>query len=209
MAPQTLNLVIPQGTTLIKNFRFQHRLELAKDLIASVTSPPASIKIKPLAIDLPSGYSLIFPLSGCDEIELITSSITLAGSKSVAVVPYIGTQGLKCGAAANTLPKDLTGQVWSAAAKIDYRLEPVLRFAFSLTPLAGLVTMKALSTDTQPLASNCRYDQLPADHDRQKQSAYAPEIWAKAYYWDAEYQYLGDTFRALQGRLFVPAVATT
>jgi hypothetical protein len=209
MSPQTLNLVIPQGTTLVKTFRFQHQLVLAKDLVPSISSPPTTLKINPLPVDLPSGYPLTFPLTGCDTVELITSGITAAGSQTVNIAPYAGTQALKCGASAATLPKDLTGQVWTGASKADYRLNKILQFSFLMTPLSGLITMKALASDTALLTPNCQYDQLPAPADQQKQIAYPADVWAKAYFWDAEYIFGGDTTRVLQGRLFVPAEATT
>jgi hypothetical protein len=212
MAVQTLNLIIPQGTTLERPFVQRHQLVLARDLIPNTTTPPTSIKIRAMSIDLPSGQVLTFPdpAGGCDDVELITTSITTAGSTTAAIQAYTGTKSLKCASKAPTLPRNITGQVWSGAAKSDYRSsEKILQFSFTLDPLIGLTTMIATSAATASLASNCRYDQLPVEKDWQNNAAFDTKILAAAYYWDAEYEWAGKVTRALQGRLFVPAEATT
>ena len=212
MPVQTLNLIIPQGTTLEMPFVQRHQLVLARDLIPNTTTPPTSIKIRAMSIDLPSGYVLPFPdpSGGCDDVELTTTSLTTAGSTTAAIQAYTGAKSLKCTSKAPTLPRNITGQAWSGAAKADYRSsEKILQFSFTLDPLIGLTTMIATSAATASLASNCRYDQLPAEKDWQNNAAFDAKILAAAYYWDAEYEWAGKVTRALQGRLFVPAEATT
>lgn len=209
-SPVTLNIVIPQGTTFIKTFEFRHRLELAKDLIPSVSTPPIAISIKPLAVDIPAGTRLKFPLEGCDYIELESATVTPSGADIVMIQPYAGTESLPCRSAANVSPKNLTGQSWRGAAKADYRLATILNFDFELTPLDGRVMIKAAAIDTAVVLANCQYDELPSTADLQNKSRVDLALWKKAYYWDAEYQTpTGEVFRVFQGRLWVSAEATS
>lgn len=212
MATQILNLVIPQGTTLELPFIQRHLLQLSKDLAPSPADPPTTISIKPMPIDLPAGQQLVFadPAGGCDDVKIVTTAIIPAGSTEAMIASYTGTKQLRCGSSAPTLPRDITGQMWSAAAKVNYHGQKLLEFSFAANPLIGLVTMTASHIATAQLTANCRYDQLPVSpKDWQKKTSFDPKIWDKGYYWDAEYEQSGRITRVLQGRLFVPAEATT
>jgi hypothetical protein len=209
MAPQTHHLVFRQGTTLLQVFQFRHVLMLAKKLSPSVSTPVDRLYIRAMTVDLPSGYELVFDRSDIEQVVLTTASITPAGSGFVHILPYTGSLSLPIGAATRTLPRDLTGQVWSGAIKSDYRqLSKLLVPTFTTDPLQGILTIEASDAATALMPANCRYDQLPAQNDWQRLTAYSSDVLKKGYYWDAEYRINGRTFAMLQGRCFVFSEAT-
>jgi hypothetical protein len=208
MAPQTYHLVFRQGTTLIKTFEFFHALKLSKDLLPNAGTPADKIRIIPLTIGLPVGFELIFPQSNGDEIILTLTSPLVAGNSIVNILPYTGTTALLRGSQAKTLPRDLTGQVWSGALKADYRQNGLLQSSFTVRAADGIVIMEASDTATASVRPNCKYDQLPEIGKWQDISSYHADLVKKAYYWDAEYRINGRTFGALQGRCFVYAETT-
>jgi hypothetical protein len=204
MAPQTHHLIFRQGTTLIKTFEFFHALRLSKDLLPNTNR----IRITPLTIGLPAGFELVFPQSNSDDIVLTITSPLLAGDPVASILPYAGVLPLLRGSQAKTLPRDLTGQVWSGALKADYRQGRLLQPSFTVMPTDGVVMMEAADTATASVRPNCRYDQLPEMGKWQDINAYPADLVKKAYYWDAEYRVNGRTFGALQGRAFVYAETT-
>jgi hypothetical protein len=208
-SPATRHLIIPQGTSVIEPFQIVHSVRLTAAFVLSLPAPPSSISVYPLSIALPAGYLLVFRV-GDKTVELTTAQPADIGAKSISIAPHTGTVGIPANSVAGTLPRDLTGMIWSGAVKADYRVpEKILQFTFDITPLSGLIIMRASYADTAQMRPNCTYEQLPPETRQQEKTAYDPAVWAKGYYWDAEYLKAGEIFRVFQGRLFVPAEATT
>jgi hypothetical protein len=205
----TYNIVVPKGAVFLQTFGFRHGLRLFDDLLPG--SGSSKIAIEPLPIDLPANYRLRFPIKpcrGCSAIDLVTATTTLAGSDSINILPYGQDMKVPRGAVAQTLPRDLSGQVWRAAARKEYvDASPLLQFGFEVDPSRGLVTMRASASLTAALTSNAIYSDLP--EDLQSEGAFPPRIWQRAYYWDAEYELpTGDVHRAFYGRAWVVPEAT-
>lgn len=141
-------------------------------------------------------------------VEVTTIAITPAGSDLVSIVPFTQDAKISCGSIAQTLPQDLTGQVWRGAVRKEYSdSSPLLEFDFIVNPLLGLLTIKSPATITALLQSNAVYSDLP--RDLQLPDSFSPKIWQNAYYWDAEYEMpAGDVYRAFQGRVWITPEAT-
>lgn len=212
MSPTDLNLVIPQGTTFTKTVVLRHGLRLARDLRSNIQTPPTSITIVPLPIDLPSGYKLSFPLSGCNFVDLVTTAITPIGSDTVPIQPYTGKANLACNSTANTLPINLTGETWRGACRKTYEdATPLFNWSFIVDPLIGRIvgTVSATATTAIALTKKERiiYSDIPKDYQLEKN--FRPEIWAKAWFYDWE-RVLPDgrIDRVFEGRLWMTSEAT-
>lgn len=207
----TYNIVIPKGAVFLQTFEFRHGLRLLQDLLPSTTTAINSIEIEPLPIDLPANYRLRFPIKpyrGCSVIDLVTAAVTPAGTDRVSILPYAQDTKISRGAVAQTLPQDLTGQVWRAAVRKEYAdAAPLLQFDLVIDPLRGQVVMRASAALTIPLLSNSIYSDLP--EDLQSEGSFSPKAWQRSYFWDAEYELpSGDVHRAFYGRCWVIPEAT-
>jgi hypothetical protein len=205
MSIAVLNLVIPRGVDFVHSIELRHGLILVNDLLPGATS----IKIRPLPIDLPANFELSFPISNGGSINLITTAIAPAGATTVPVQAYTGVSKLAWGVIAQTLPQDLTGQVWRGQVRRGYHdMDPLVSLDFVLNPLNGLVTIKAPKAKTLLLPPNAIYSDLPSTN-LNKESSFTPALWQQSYFWDAEYSLpTGEVFRAFNGRVWVTWEAT-
>jgi hypothetical protein len=205
MSIATLNLIIPRGVDFIHTVQLMHGLILVNDLLPGATS----IEIQPLPIDLPANFELDFPTGNGSSINLISTSITMAGATTVQVQPYMGVAKLSWGAIAQTLPQDLSGQIWRGQLRRVYNdIDPLLTFDFTTNPVNGLVVIKAAKIKTQSLTPNAIYSELPTTN-LDKNSGFSEAIWRQAYFWDAEYSLSsGEVYRAFQGRAWITWEAT-
>lgn len=199
---------------------FRHGLELVRDLIPNPTTPPTSITITPLPIDLPSGYTLQFPGSGCETIDIVTSAITTAGSKTASIVPYTGTKKITCGKSAETLPKDITGQVWTGQCRRKYAdVTESFNWTFTINPLLGQVTGTVDRALTSALTFTDKdrviFSDIPEEYysdpflNVENLSLLDPKFLAKAFFWDWECQLpSGKRKRAFNGRVWITSEVT-
>lgn len=207
MSIAALNLVIPRGVDFAHTIELRHGLILANDLLPGATL----IKIRPLPIDLPANFELSFPISNGNggSINLITTAITVAGATTVLVQVYGGASKLSWGVIAQTLPKDLSGQVWRGQVRRGYNdIDPLISLDFIISPLSGLITIKAPKSKTLLLPPNAIYSDLPTAN-LNKESSFTQALWQQSYFWDAEYSLpTGESFRAFNGRVWVTWEAT-
>lgn len=220
MAPIELNLVIPQGETFELSFEFRHGLDLVRDLIPNATTPPTAITIAPLPIDLPSGFNLQFPGSGCETIDLVTAAITTAGSSTVAIAPYTGTKKIACGKQAQTLPEDLTGQVWTGQCRRKYGdTTEVFDWTFTINPLLGQVTGSVDHALTSAIIftdkNRVSYSDIPKNYysapflEVDDWTLLDPKFFAKSFVWDWERQLpSGKPERVFNGRAWITSEVT-
>ncbi len=206
------NLVIRQGETSKTPLIYLHAVVLAQDLTANLQSPPTSIKVLPLTHDVPSGFELEFPLTGCQKIILTTASIALAGAKTIQIQPYTGTKNLPCGKAANGLPQDLTGEIWRGQCRRKISdPTPAFSWTFELIPLEGVVTGIVPAAVTSALIVSDRervtFSDIPDDF--QLKQNFRPEIYAKAWVYDWERVFPnGEIKRARDGLLWLVSEVT-
>lgn len=193
-----LHLIIPRGVDFIHTVELLHGLVLTEDL-----SPgSALINIQPLPIDLPANFTLKF-VTGSGTTSLVTTAVTLAGATTVQVMPYTGLSKLVGGVVAKTLPKDLTGQIWKGQVRRTYTdIDPLIELDFTISPLNGLITIKAPKSKTLLLPPNSTYSELPTNN-LDRNSGFTENVWRQGYVWDCEYALSGTTYRAFQGRVWV------
>lgn len=208
MAIGIYNLLIPQGTTFSRLFRFLYELILAQDVLPNAES----IDVFPLPVALPDGFVLKFPGQGCNTIDLIASGDAEIGSEVINIAPYLGADALECRSRAKLLPVNLEGSTWRAAVRAAYLdAEPILTFACQ--PLDnGLVQVRAAEALTAAAPSNCIYDQLPQFQnpvrDFQNLNSFDARLLKKAYFWDLESETAMGVSRKIYGRVFIPGEAT-
>ena len=215
MAPSQLNLVIPQGETYKRTIDPVHGLRLAKDLRPNLSVPPASIEIDPLPVALPANYVLKFPLKGCDTLKLVTNAVTSAGSDTVSIQPYTGSATLPCGSLANTVPVDITGEIWRGSCRKKYSdLFPVFSWSIETFPSQSRIVGTVEAGVTSAIVLNDReriiFSDVPKNEDDwQIEAKFKREIWAKAWFYDWERVFAnGEIERVLQGRLWLTSEAT-
>jgi hypothetical protein len=198
------NLVIKQGETSRTPLIYLHAQDVAPN------SP--SIKVLPLTHDIPSGFELEFPGTGCQKIILTTSSITLAGAKTIPIQPYTGTKNIPCGKVANALPQDLTGEIWRGQCRRKIS-DTVIAFSwtFELIPLQGVVTgiVPAAVTEALVISDKERVVFSDIPDDFQVKENFSPAVYAKAWVYDWERVLPnGDVKCAREGLLWVVSEVT-
>lgn len=212
MGINVYNILINKGETYVQTFRFRHALKLAKDLTPSTTSPPTTLSVCALPIELPAGYIIEFPISGsCETIDLEVATTALLGDEEITIVPYTGTRRLRCGTSTAILPLDLTGLTWRGSVRTaEDDAASLIDFSFSVpAPTDGSVEMSASATLTASLESNVRFDEIPCFYEEplsiQQEANFEDEaIYDAAYFWDLEYEdQLGNVARKFYGRCWV------
>jgi hypothetical protein len=206
------NLVIRQGETSKTPLIYLDAVILAQDLTANLQSPPTAIKVLPLTRNLPSGFELEYPGTGCQTIILTTTSISLAGAKTIQIQPYTGTKNIPCGKAANALPQDLTGEIWRGQCRRKIS-DTAIAFAwtFELTSLQGVVVgiVPAAITEALVIADRERVTFSDIPDDFQLRENFDPAVYSKAWVYDWERVYAtGDIKRAREGLLWLTSEVT-
>jgi hypothetical protein len=206
------NLVIRPGETSKTPLIYLDAVVLAQDLTANLQSPPTAIKVLPLTRDLPSGFELEFPGTGCQTIILTTTNISLAGTKTIQIQPYTGTKNITCGKAANALPQDLTGEIWRGQCRRKISDTAIaFSWAFELIPLQGVVTGTVPAAITEALVITDReritFSDIPDDF--QLRENFNPGVYAKAWVYDWERVYAsGEVKRVREGLLWLTSEVT-
>jgi hypothetical protein len=206
------NLVIRQGETSETPLIFLNSVVLAQDLTANLQSPPTSIKVLPLTKDLPLGFELEFPAGGCQAIILTTSAPAILGAKTIQIQPYTGTKNIPCKKIANTLPVDLTGEIWRGQCRRKIGDTAIaFSWTFNLIPLEGAVigVVPAAATESLIIADRERvaFSDIPEDY--QSNENFDPAVLKKAWVYDWERVLAnGKVKRVAEGLLWLVSEVT-
>ncbi len=215
MTARVYNIAVLQGTTFKRTFTFKYSLCLCADLVPSTTTPPSSISVKPLPIDLPVGYIIEINLNNCDLVELEVAVAASQGDRTVQIVPYTGTTRVRKSTVVPILPIDLTGLSWRASIRNAVLDEELMDFTFNIPdPTQGVVEMIGDALTTEALPSNANYFDIPLFYCEplsiQKEENFENEdVWNAAYFWDLESEDgSGEVVKRVYGRVWVVAEYT-
>ncbi|MGL4910249.1 MAG: hypothetical protein ACRC4J_03575 [Cetobacterium sp.] len=194
------NLLLKLGADATRTFQFYYGLQICCAASGTTATPLTQIEITPIDVDIPSGFTLDFDC----KVRPVTNAITPAGSRTVAIAPYVGTlkKDSKCLGPAH----DLTGHA--------FRLSLGKTFAdgtarvVTATVLNNTVTCDIPAALLVGLDANATYETLPSTFENDvfnDYTAFESKVYKLGYPWNLENVFGGKVRRSLEGKVFLLA----
>lgn len=210
MSTRVYNITILQGTTFTRTFTFTHAITLCEDLVPSTTSPPTTLLVKSLPVDLAAGTIIDIELDSCTLVQLELSAAASVGDRILNIVPYTGTTRVRKNRVVPVAPIDLTGLTWRASLRDASTDTELLDFTFNIPdPTQGVVEVIGDAVSTAALTPNASFFEIPIFYPTplsvQLQENFEDQaIWESAYFWDLESEDgSGVVVRRVYGRAWV------
>jgi hypothetical protein len=205
------NLIIPKGQTFKKVLLFHNTLILRRD-INFIDNPIENIIVYPISAPLTDAQILEFPIkNSCNFISVIVNGNYSIGSENIQIEPYSG-QKIDCNSVAKIGIVDHQDSIFRGSIKQSETEDSIADFNFNVTA-DNRIIMYLDDEVTEQITSNCTYSDIPSfktpSTSNQVEDNYNSRIFKKGYYYDVEYENLiGEVFRKLYGRVFIPWEAT-
>jgi hypothetical protein len=201
----TFNQLIKQGETHTIAFQFMKSIRPLRNIESGATK----IYVPRMVEALPDNFKLSFDLGYGRVADLVVTEPVAIGDDEIIIAPYTG-RTILAGTRSPTTPRVLADTTWRGQVRAAYESPtPLLTYTFNLVGGAdGLIQGEIAANATAAAAPNAIFSDIP--DDRQNQEAFAPNVWANAYFWDWESVSTvdGTVKRELQGRTWVTREAT-
>ncbi|MGL4947070.1 MAG: hypothetical protein ACRC4X_05330 [Cetobacterium sp.] len=158
------------------------------------------IEISPIDVDIPIGSVLEFDC----KFRPVTSAMTPAGNRIVAIAPFVGT--LKKDWTCNGPAHDLTGHAFRLS--IGKTFADGTARVVNCTILNNSVTCEIPASLLVGLDANATYETLPTPTESNifnDYTAFEPKVYKLGYPWNLEDSFGGKTRRSIEGKVFVLA----
>jgi hypothetical protein len=201
----TFNTIIKQGETHKLAFRFMNSLRPLRNIESGATK----IYVPRMVEALPDNFKLSFDLGYGRVSDLVVVEPVAIGDDEIMVQPYTG-RTILAGTRSPTTPRVLADTTWRGQVRATYDSpDPLLTYTLNLIGGAdGVVEGVVAAPSTAAAIPNAIFSDIP--ENRQSQEAFAPNVWANAYFWDWESVSTvdGTVRRELQGRTWITREAT-